>query len=114
MAVQNLDGTLKIAAGATLTPGLLVKADGTLCGVSTTKTHVGVSQENAVTGQLTTLINPAGKNLKVQANAAITAGAAVYYDANGTVGTTAASNTQLGVAIDAASGAGSIIEVAFV
>jgi len=113
MSVNNLDGAIKLAAGTTITPGLLVKPDGTLCGASTTKTHAGVSIENAVSGQLTTLINPAGKNMKVKANAAIAVGAAVYYDANGTVGTTAASNTQLGTAIDAATGAGSIIEVAF-
>jgi hypothetical protein len=115
MAVQNLDGYVKLAAGATITPGLLVKADGTLQnGASTTKTHVGVSIENADSGQLTTLINPAGKVVKLKTNAAIAVGAAVYYDANGTIGTTAASNTQIGVAIDAASGAGSLIEVSCV
>lgn len=41
---------------------------------------------------------------------AIAAGAVVYTDANGQVGTTN-TNTRIGVAITAASGAGSILEV---
>jgi hypothetical protein len=114
MSVQTLDGYIRITAGAVLTPYVLVKPDGTLCAVSLTKIHAGVTTESAsASGKLVTLVNPVGRYVKVVANAAITAGAAVYYDANGTVGVTAASNTQLGVAIDAASGAGSIITVAF-
>ncbi len=114
MSVSTLDGYIRIADGAVLTPYQLVKADGTLCAVSLTKNHAGVSIESAsAIGKLVTLVNPAGKYAKVIANVAIAAGAVVYYDASGTVGTTAASNTQLGVAIDAASGAGSIITVAF-
>lgn len=113
MAVQNFDGSIRIIAAATIVPYVLVKPDGTLCAVSLTKTHAGLSQENAVSTKLVTLVNPAGKVMKVTANAAFAVGAAVYYDANGTVGTTAASNTQVGVAIDAAAGAGSVVAVAF-
>lgn len=113
MSVNNLDGFCRIVAAATIPVGVLVKPDGTLCAVSTTKTHAGVSNEAAVSGQLVTLINPSGKIVRVQASVAIAVGAAVYYAAAGQIGITSASNTQLGSALEAASGAGSIIAVAF-
>ena len=114
MSVQNTDGSLTVVAAVAIAAYLLVKPDGNLQnGASVTKTHAGVSDNSVGIGALCTLINPAGKVRKVVANVLITVGAAVYYDANGRVGTTAASNTQLGVALEAASGAGSVIAVAF-
>jgi hypothetical protein len=54
---------------------------------------------------------PCAGTAKVEAAAAIAKDATVYYDANGTVGTTATNNTAVGIALQAASGAGSIIEI---
>ena len=115
MAVSTLDGYIRIPAGAVLPAYVLVTAAGVVvAGAQVTKVHVGLTQEIAsAVGKLVTLINPTGKYAKVLANAAFAAGAALYYDANGAVGTTATSNTQIGVAIDAATGAGSIVTVAF-
>lgn len=114
MSMQNADGYIKIAATVPLSPGLLVTPTGALCVASTLKTHIGVSQENAIVGQLTTLLNPMGKNLKVQASLPINVGDPIYYAAAGQVTNVIGTNLQIGVAIDAATGAGSIIEVAFV
>lgn len=113
MSVQNIDGFIRLTAAATITPGLLVKADGTLCVAATTKTHAGVAQEAAVSGGLVTLLNPAGKNLTVRAAVAIAVGDGIYYAAGGQVTNVPGTNPQLGTAIDAGTGAGSIIEVAF-
>ena len=112
MSIQQNAPNLAIAAGVALTRYLLVTQAGTLCGVSTTRTHIGVTQEDQATvGKTVTVRMPHAGTAKIKTNAAIAAGAAVYYDANGTIGTTSASNTQVGIAMEAASGAGSIIEV---
>src|SRR5437868_23517 len=105
MSIQQNAPNLAILAGVALTRYLLVKADGTLCGVSTTRIHVGVTQEDQATvGQPVTVRMTHAGSCKVKANAAFAAAALLYYDANGTVGTTAASNTPIGIAMQAASG----------
>lgn len=112
MATQTNAPNLSINAGASLVRWRFVKADGTYCGVSATRTHVGVTQEDqATSGSPVSVRMPQAGTLKVEAAGAIAAAAAVFYDTNGRVGTTSASNTQVGVALQAASGAGSMIEI---
>ena len=112
MAIQQNAPNLAIAAGAALTRFKLVKADGTLCAVSATRNHIGVTQEDQPTiGLPVTVRMPHAGTSKVYTNAAFAIGARVYYDAGGTVGTTSASNTAYGTALQASSGAGSIAEI---
>jgi hypothetical protein len=81
-------------------------------GASTTRTHIGVAQDDQATvGGFVPIRMAHAGTAKVTANAAISAGALVFYDANGRIGTTSASNTAVGIALEAASGAGSVIEV---
>jgi Uncharacterized conserved protein (DUF2190) len=115
MSVQYDSSRGSILAGAALVANRLVKYDGTYCAVSTVRNHAGITQEaQPTTGKPVTVRKP-GCNFsdKVETAAAISAGAAVYYDTNGRIGTTSASNTQVGIALTAASGAGSVIEVLF-
>lgn len=114
MSTQYKSPEGAILAGATLSPYLLVTALGVLCAVSATRNDVGITQESAASGQRVT-IRKRGSYLsdKVVAAVAIAVGAAVYYDSAGRVGTTSASNTQVGIALTAATAAGDIIEVAF-
>lgn len=115
MSIQYDSSRGSILAGAALVANRLVKNDGTYCAVSTTRNDVGITQEAQATIGKPVTVRKRGVNFsdKVEAAVAISAGAVVYYDANGRVGTTSASNTRLGVALTAASGAGSIIEVSF-
>lgn len=112
MSIQQNTPNLRILAGGTVAKYAAVKADGTAQnGASTTRTHIGFAQNAAASGeQLDVRMTHAG-TCKAIANAAITVGATVYYDANGRIGVTATSNTAIGIALTAASGAGSIIEI---
>ncbi len=112
MATQNPDGNISILAGQASTAIYrLVAADGTYQdGASTTRTHVGVTQEaQATSGKPVTVRTGAGDR-KLTAKEAITVGDLLYYDSVGKVGKTSASNTAVGRAITAASGDGAIFE----
>lgn len=115
MSVQYDSPRGSILTTVAVVANRLVKFDGSYCGVSTTRDHIGITQEaQANVGKPVTLRKPGCTfSDKVEAAAAISAGAIIYYDTNGRVGTTSASNTRIGRALTAASGAGSIIEACF-
>lgn len=73
--------------------------------------YIGVTQHQADSGEQVTvrMANPEG-TLKVAAGAAVSVGATVYGAADGKVSSTASGAPQ-GIALDAASGDGSVIEV---
>ena len=112
MSTQTDVPNLAIVATAAVGRYTVVTAAGAVQnGASVTRTHVGIAQQDYASGEVMQVRMPHAGSAKVVANAAIAVNALVYYDANGRVGTTAASNTAVGIALTAASGAGSIIEM---
>lgn len=99
-----------ITAGGTITEHLLVKADGTLTAADANRDWIGSSLEPRTSGQSLPIRFASAGSHKLTAAAAISAGAIVYKAANGQIGTTN-TNARVGIALEAASGAGSIIEV---
>ena len=112
MSIQQNAPNLSILTTVAVTRARLVSALGALCVVAAARNHIGVTQEDQATvGLPVTVRMPHAGTVRIEAAVAIAAGAAVYYDTLGRIGTTSASNTQVGIAMEAASGAGSIIEV---
>jgi len=89
-----------------ITSGKLALADATAAEVGL---EVGVSQARKVLDEPLTVRNPYGRTCKVEASAAILEGAAIEAAADGRVAPET-SGAHWGVALEAASGAGSIIE----
>jgi len=72
---------------------------------------IGVTQYGVASGeQVAVNLLAHGKTMEMTASAAISAGAKIYAAANGKIGTTS-TNRRIGIALQAASGDGSIIEV---
>ena len=112
MSVQQNAPNIAILTTVAVTKYKLVTPTGALCVVSTTRTHLGVTQEDQATVGLAVPVRMShAGSCKVTAAVAFAVGALLYYDAAGQVGTTSASNTAIGVAMEAASGAGSIVEM---
>jgi hypothetical protein len=112
MSTQTDAPNLAIVATGTVGRHTLVTAAGVVQnGASVTRTHVGIAQQDYVTGDVMQVRMPHAGSAKVVASVAIAVGALLYYAANGKVGTTATSNTAVGIALTAASGDGSIIEM---
>lgn len=112
MATQTNNPGRGILASATIPAFRLVDANGALCGANANRDMVGVSQEATASGALIpTRLMTAG-TLKIAASGAIAKNAPVYKAANGQIGTTN-TNAQVGIALEAATAANDIIEVAF-
>ena len=100
-----------IIAGAALAAFVLVKHDGTVTAGDATRDWVAVTQEAATAaGQTVACRYTKAGTCILTAQVAITKGAVVFKDENGRVGLTGA-NARVGIALEAASGAGSQIEV---
>ena len=110
-AVENLSGLFSLTAGAALSEYRGCKLS-TISAVywtagDTSPNLIGRTNDTYSSGAqagLTALIR--GSKMRFVASAAVSAGGAVYPAANGKVSSTAASGTQIGVALEAASGDG--------
>lgn len=110
-AVENLSGIFSLTAGAALSEYRGVKLS-TISAVywtagDTMPTLVGRTNDAAASGAevgCTGLIR--GSKMRFVASAAVSAGGAVYPAANGKVSSTAASGSQIGWALEAASADG--------
>lgn len=109
MAVMNTE-LIAVLASSTLVPYRLVTAAGAYCGLDTTQNHIGVSVENAISGDSVTLRLPNAGTVKTTASEAIAAGDQLYKAASGKVSKTATGSVLIGIAVTAASGDGSIFE----
>jgi hypothetical protein len=99
--------TLTIAATGTIAAHRFVTPAGAQAGADANA--IGVSKTAAVSGDKVP-VNTLGTSI-VEAGAAITAGATVKADASGRAITWVTSGARLGVALEAAGGAGEFIEV---
>jgi hypothetical protein len=120
MATQNDGPNLSLIASVAVVIGQLVKLTASLvngvpsvalCAADATVDAIGVAVENqpTVNGRIAVRMLR-GRTSKMLTNAAVTLGAIVYKDASGKIGTTN-TNARIGIALQAASGAGSLIEV---
>ena len=112
MSVQvNNPGMAVAVGGAAVLSRVLLKADGTVCGADANQDWVGVTQEARPAGpnqQVPVRFLAAGTCIMTAA-VAINKGDLVYKAANGQVGKTN-TNALVGLALEAASGAG--VEIA--
>ncbi len=112
MSVQHNNPGMALKVGVALLERRLVKYDGTYCGLDTTKDWVGVTQEPRTTvGDYVPIRFLGAGTCILTASAAITAGSVVYKAANGQVSSTSTGSTRVGIALEAASGAGVQLEV---
>jgi len=108
----DVDDAFTLTASATITGGQLVTAAGAPAGANAVN-WVGVAGYDVVSGDDFTVFY--GEHQRLTAAGAIAAGALVKCAANGQVTTytsgTDSADTRVGVAMEAASGAGSVIWV---
>lgn len=108
MTTQNLSIlTLSIALSGTVTANRFVTPAGAQAGADANT--LGVSRVAGVSGD-TAPIDILGTAI-VEAGAAISAGASLKSDASGRAITWATSGAKVGIALEAAAGAGSFVEV---
>lgn len=110
MSVQTNNPSIAITAGEALAAYRLIQQDGTYADGDSTVDHIGVNQFAQASGEEASVRLLTAGTCKMTAAEAITAGATVYKAADGKVGLTGA-NAVVGIAMEAASGDGSIIEV---
>ncbi len=118
MSVQhnNPGMAILVGTGAAVTAWKLLKIDGTVCGLSTTKDVVGVTQEpraastTAVPQYVPVRFLNAG-SCKVMAAKAITAGTPVYKAAAGKITDGSTGSVRIGLSLEAATADGDIIEI---
>jgi hypothetical protein len=110
MSQQNSNPGMPLLASAALPAHRLVTAAGALCAADATKDFVGITQEAIANGAYGPVRFTSAGTAKMTASAAISAGAVVYKAASGKIGTTN-TNARVGIALEAATGDGSIIEV---
>lgn len=107
-------GPKTFTAGAAVTAKTLVKlSSGQVVPNTATNADepVGVALHDADSGEEVTVdLIGHGKTMEMTASGSISEGASVYAAAGGKIGTTSA-NRRIGIALQAASGDGSIIEV---
>lgn len=121
MATQNDGPTKTFIAGEDITQWACVMLDSSGEVVETTgvasedNTFIGIAQEEASEGDPVTvrMVNCVATS-KCLANGAFSAGAKVYTMDDGEVDDVTTSLTCVGVALEAASGAGSVVEVAHI
>lgn len=110
MATQTNAPNVPIVASATIPAYTLVDGAGANTALNANRDWVGVAQEAATSGQTMPVRIAAAGTCKITASEAILVGDRLYKAASGRVSKTATSSVQVGVAITAASGAGSIFE----
>jgi hypothetical protein len=110
VATQTNNPGKTILASATLPAYRLITAAGALCGADATADIVGVTQAPAVSGNYVETRFLSAGSCKLTASGAISANALVYKAASGKIGTTN-TNRLVGIALEAATADGDIIEV---
>ena len=110
MATQTNNPGKAILASATLAAYRLITGAGAYAGADANSDVVGVTQEPAASGAYVPTRFLTAGTVKLTASGAITANVNVYKAANGKIGTTN-TNKLIGIALEAATADGDVIEV---
>lgn len=111
MAISHDNPGMAILAAQATAAYLLIKADGTLCALNATNDVIGSTTDAVASGKYAPVRFPSAGTSIMTSSVAIAIGDPVYKAALGTITNVAAGSTQVGIALEAASGANQFIEV---
>lgn len=111
MAVQTNNPAIDRPLSATVAAHRLITAAGAQCALDDNRDWIGASQQAGDSGDRIGVRLPSAGTMKLEASEAISSGDRVYKAADGKISATSTSSIAVGIALEAASGAGSIIEI---